>query len=129
MSGKLDDDQARRVAEANARIASPIWEAVEARRAFGGSGTGAHGGDQRLRDVGNRNSSARGADADGESGAGSTDDDHAAGEPDGDGGTDGHVHGGGVGHRAIELPVAEERGEHRRGDFNKLHHGGDDDGR
>ncbi len=129
MSGKLDDDQARRVAEANARIASPIWEAVGARRAFGGSGTGAHGGDQRLRDVGNRNSSARGADADGESGAGSTDDHHAAGEPDGNGGTDGHVHGGGGRHGALELPMAEERGEHRRGDFNKLHHGGDDDGR
>ena len=49
-------------------------------------------------------------------------DDHdAAGEPDGDGGSDGDVHGSGGRDSAARLPVAEERGEHRGGDGDELH--------
>jgi len=44
-------------------------------------------------------------------------------------GADGELHGGGYGHRAAELPVAEERSEYRRGHCGELHHAGDDDGR
>src|SRR5467141_1490918 len=40
---------------------------------------------------------------------------------------DGELHGGGDGHRAAELPVAEERSEHRRGHCGELHHARDDD--
>src|SRR4029077_2187426 len=75
------------------------------------------------------NGDQRGGYADGESGAGGTDNHHAARESDGDGGTDGHVHGGGYGHGTAELPVAEERGEYRRGHGSELHHTGNHDGR
>jgi len=50
------------------------------------------------------------------------DDHHAAGESDGDGRTDGHLHGAGGGHRTARLPVAEELGQHRRSYFGELHH-------
>src|SRR5207244_3364826 len=49
--------------------------------------------------------------------ASSTLDHHAASEPDSDGGTDRHVHGGGHRHSTVELPVAEEWHGHQRGDF------------
>ncbi len=75
-----------------------------------------------------RHGDERGGDADGEPGASSADDHDATGESDGDGGADGDVHGGGGRDRTAELPVAEERREHRRSDFSKLHHAGDDDG-
>ena len=51
----------------------------------------------------------------------------AAGEPDGERGTDGDIHSGGDGRAAAELSVAEEPGEYRRGDVSKLHDAGDDE--
>ena len=59
--------------------------------------------------------------------AGGADDHDAAGEPDGDGGTDGDVHGGGWRDSAAELPVAEERGEHQRGDGDQLYDASNND--
>ena len=53
-------------------------------------------------------------------------DHHAANEPDGDRGANGYVHGGGHGHSTVELPMAEERRRHQRGDFGQLHHDRDD---
>src|SRR5437588_70195 len=44
------------------------------------------------------------------------------------GGTDGYVRSSGWRNRAIELPVAEEWGEHRRGHGGELHDACDDDG-
>jgi hypothetical protein len=76
-----------------------------------------HGGD----------SDEHGSNVDGEPGTGGADDHDTAGEPDSDGGTDGDVYGGGSGDGTARLPVAEERGEHRRGKFSELHDGGDDD--
>src|SRR6266581_4129746 len=66
-------------------------------------------------------------DTDGESGPGSPHDHHAAGEPGGDGGTDGHVHGGGDRHSTARLPVAEERSQHRGSDSGELHDPGNHD--
>jgi len=66
-------------------------------------------------------------DVDGEPGTGVTDDHHAAREPDGDRGTDGDVRGGGEWNSTAELPVAEERREHRRGHGRELHHASDYD--
>jgi hypothetical protein len=68
-----------------------------------------------------------GGDADGEPGAGVTDDHHATGEPDGDCGTDGDVHGGGEWNSTAELPVEEEQREHRRSHGRELHHAGNHD--
>jgi hypothetical protein len=51
---------------------------------------------------------------------------YTAGQPDGDGRADGHVHGGGDGHRTVELPVEEEWDGHQRGDLTDLHHASDD---
>ena len=67
--------------------------------------------------------------ADGECSGGSANDHDGAGESDGDGGTDGELRSGGGGDGTTELPVAEERREHRGGDFSKLYDGGNDDGR
>ena len=68
-------------------------------------------------------------DADGECGGGGADDHDAAGEPDSDGRADGDVHGGGRRDGAAELPVAEERSEHRGGDGEQLHDTGNGDDR
>src|SRR5207244_7928360 len=78
------------------------------------------GGDQH-----GRNGDYRGSDADGERGAGSANDHDGAGESDGDGGTDGELRGGGGGNGAAELPVAEERCEHRGGQASQLVGDGD----
>src|SRR5690348_395438 len=67
------------------------------------------------------------SDADGECCNGSADDHDAAGESDGDGRTDGDVHGGGGRDRATELPMAEERSEHRGSDGDELHDASDGD--
>src|SRR5260370_826229 len=67
-------------------------------------------------------------DTDGECGSGGADDHDAAGESDGDGGTDGDVCSGGWGDRTAWLPVAEERGEHRGSHVQQLHDIGDSDG-
>src|SRR5437667_154546 len=67
------------------------------------------------------NGDQRGSDADGECGAGSANDHHVAGESDGDGGTDVELRGGGGGNGAAELPVAEERCEHRGGHVGTQH--------
>src|SRR5256884_9254907 len=53
--------------------------------------------------------------------SGAADDHDAAYESGGDGGADGDLHGGGRRHGAAELPVAEERSEHRRSDVVELH--------
>src|SRR5258708_35782686 len=55
-----------------------------------------------------------GSDTDREPSAGSADDHHATSESDGDGGTDGDVHGGGSRKGSPELSVAEERRGQRR---------------
>ena len=66
--------------------------------------------------------------ADGECRGGGADDHHAAGEPDGDGGSDaGDVQCGGRRDSTARLPVAEERSEHRGGDGDKLHDAGNGD--
>src|ERR1700674_4227200 len=83
-----------------------------------------NGGDEHGRDGDERSGGA-----DGEPSSGGADDHHAAGEPDGDGGTDGDFHGGGGGYSAAELPVAEERGEHHGGHFGELHDTGNGDDR
>ena len=59
--------------------------------------------------------------------SGSANDHDAASEPDSDGRTDGDVHGGGGRDGAAELPVAEERSEHRGGDGEQLHDASDGD--
>ena len=59
--------------------------------------------------------------ADGECCSRSTHDHDAAGKPDGDGGADSDVHGSCRRNGTAELPVAEERGEHRRSHGGKLH--------
>ena len=64
--------------------------------------------------------------ADGKSGAGGAGNHCAAGERDGDGGTNGYVRGGSDRHGAASLPMAEEWGEHCGGDIRKLHDYGDD---
>ncbi len=46
------------------------------------------------------------------------------GESDGDGGTDNELHGRGEWYSTAELPVAQERGEHQRGDRSELHDAG-----
>ena len=51
----------------------------------------------------------------------------ATGEPDGERGTDGDIHGSGDRRAAVELSVAEEPGEYRRGDVSELHDAGDDE--
>ena len=51
----------------------------------------------------------------------STVDHRGASEPDRDGRTNDLVHGSSHGDRAAELPVAEERREHRGRDFGKQH--------
>ena len=63
-------------------------------------------------------------DADGEPGAGGTDNQHAACKSDGDCRTDGDVRGGGEWNCTPELPVAEERCEYCRGHGCELHHAG-----
>ena len=68
-----------------------------------------------------------GSDTDREPSAGSADDHHATSESDGDGGTDGDVHGGGSRNGSAELSVAEERSEYRRSHGSELHDTGDDD--
>jgi hypothetical protein len=90
-----------------------------------GQRVGVRGGGEQLC----RDGDERFRDTDGESGAGSAGDFDATGESDSDGGTDGDVHGGGDRDRAIELSVAEERGEHRGSDSGELHDTGNDDGR
>src|SRR5207244_9610884 len=51
-----------------------------------------------------------------------SDHDHEpAGQPDGDGGSDGRLLGDGDGDRAAQLPVAEGRGADQRGDVSELH--------
>ena len=65
--------------------------------------------------------------ADGERGGGCADDYDAAGESDGDGRADGDVWSGGGRDGAAELPVAEERAEHRGSDVGELHDAGNSD--
>src|SRR5258706_133903 len=74
-----------------------------------------------------RDGDERVSDTDGECGTGSANDHHATSEPDSDGGTDGDVYGDGGRNGAAHLPVAEERSEHRGGDFNELYDAGDHD--
>ena len=45
----------------------------------------------------------------------------AAGKPNSECGADGDVHGGGDRCASVELPVAEEPGEHRRSDISELY--------
>ena len=78
------------------------------------------GGQQHGRDGDEQRS-----DADGECGGSGADDHHTAGESDGNDGADGDVLGGGRGHSAVELPVAEERRAIGGGDFGQLHDSGD----
>src|SRR5207247_10948265 len=59
--------------------------------------------------------------------AASADDHEPAGEPDGDGGADGYVHGHRDRHSTARLPVAEERGQHRGSDSSELHDPGNHD--
>src|SRR5438034_6443464 len=58
------------------------------------------------------------SDADGQL---SADDHEPAGQPDGDGGSDGELLGDGDGDRAAQLSVAEGRGADQRGDIGELH--------
>src|SRR5207249_9484527 len=67
------------------------------------------------------------SDLHGECGRGWTDDHDATSQSDGDGGTDGYVRSSGRWNRTVELPVAEEWGEHRGSDFGKLHNAGNRD--
>src|SRR5207245_2891031 len=60
------------------------------------------------------------SDSDGEPSTGSANDHYAAGEPDGDRGTDSELHSSRDRHGAAQLPVAEKRGEQRRGDIYQL---------
>src|SRR2546426_866723 len=61
------------------------------------------------------------SDADGESSTGSANNHYAAGESDGDRGTDSDVHSHGKRDSPAELPVAEKRSEHRGGDGRELY--------
>ena len=58
----------------------------------------------------------------------SADDHDTASESDGGGRADSNVHSGGGRNRTIELPMAEERGEHHGSDFSELHNADNDDG-
>ena len=49
---------------------------------------------------------------------------HATGQPDSDGGSDGHLHGGSDRHRALELRLEEKRHGHIGGHGSELHHSG-----
>src|SRR5258708_15255607 len=66
-------------------------------------------------------------DADSEYGCSGAHNHDAASEPDSDSGTDGELRGDGGGYGAAKLPVAEERSEHRWGNYSELHDGGDND--
>src|SRR5439155_653403 len=57
----------------------------------------------------------------------SADDHEPAGQPDGDGGSDGDLLGDGDRHRAAQLSVAEGRGADQRGDVGELHDAADDE--
>src|SRR5439155_526526 len=59
----------------------------------------------------------------------SADDHEPAGQPDGDGGSDGELLGDGDGDRAAQLSVAEGRGADQRGDVGELHDAADDERR
>ena len=71
------------------------------------------------------NGDQRSCDADGESCSGRALDHNLAHESDGDSGTDGNLHGGCSRDSTAQLPVAEERREHRRSYCSELHHAGD----
>ncbi len=60
-------------------------------------------------------------------GAGGTQDHDATGEPDGNSGANGDLHGGSWGNRPARLLVAEERLEHCRGHDSELHDTGGND--
>src|SRR5207245_2526007 len=67
-------------------------------------------------------------DADGERSARTANDHDSADGPDSHSGSDSDIHGGGGRNRATQLPVAEERSEHRRSHGGELHHAGDNNG-
>ncbi len=71
-----------------------------------------------------RHGDERGGDTDGERSSHSADDHYAAGESNGDRGTNSELVGSGSRDRAAKLPVAEERGEHRGSDLQQLHDAG-----